>query len=276
MLMDSAEEDSQALLLATNPVKAFLNLRRGMTQQMSLLLNGDFTPPLLRRLEGEDQSAKKLDGQHSGRWYQRHAEQRRTKKVLASKTKIYIVLELVSGARELEKQLKQITKEKKEAVRAQDFGKDGSHYDQKIELRDETAAILAKGKEVSKAELLKLAMNELGPIVSESDIQHIVSYASYIYILCSSISFMKWKELSGEDITADGNGDKSMATRMDLICHSGESNGSCWRKVEKMESKEKREGNSDGEQEPISKLVSTRVYFCIYEATYNRLKVVFL
>ncbi|CAF1855110.1 unnamed protein product [Brassica oleracea] len=257
MLMDSAEEDSQALLLATNPVKAFLNLRRGMTQQMSLLLNGDFTPPLLRRLEGEDQSAKKLDGQHSGRWYQRHAEQRRTKKVLASKTKIYIVLELVSGeARELEKQLKQITKEKKEAVRAQDFGKDGSHYDQKIELRDETAAILAKGKEVSKAELLKLAMNELGPIVSESDIQHI-----------------KWKELSGEDITADGNGDKSMATRMDLICHSGESNGSCWRKVEKMESKEKREGNSDGEQEPISKLVSTRVYFCIYEATYNRLKV---
>lgn len=40
-----------------------------------------------------------------------------------------------------------------------------------------------------------------------------------------------------------------------------------------MESKEKREGNSDGEQEPISKLVSTRVYFCIYEATYNRLKV---
>ncbi|CAN7015238.1 unnamed protein product, partial [Brassica oleracea var. botrytis] len=240
-----------------NPVKAFLNLRRGMTQQMSLLLNGDFTPPLLRRLEGEDQSAKKLDGQHSGRWYQRHAEQRRTKKVLASKTKIYIVLELVSGeARELEKQLKQITKEKKEAVRAQDFGKDGYHYDQKIELRDETAAILAKGKEVSKAELLKLAMNELGPIVSESDIQHI-----------------KWKELSGEDITADGNGDKSMATRMDLICHSGESNGSCWRKVEKMESKEKREGNSDGEQEPISKLVSTRVYFCIYEATYNRLKV---
>ncbi|KAG2287088.1 hypothetical protein Bca52824_046692 [Brassica carinata] len=161
-----------------------------MTQQMSLLLNGDFTPPLLRRLEGEDQSAKKLDGQHSGRWYQRHAEQRRTKKVLASKTKIYIVLELVSGARELEKQLKQITKEKKEAVRAQDFGKDGYHYDQKIELRDETAAILAKGKEVSKAELLKLAMNELGPIVSESDIQHIVSYASYIYILCSSISFM--------------------------------------------------------------------------------------
>ncbi|WZZ52792.1 hypothetical protein YC2023_052899 [Brassica napus] len=53
-----------------------------MTQQMSLLLNGDFTPPLLRRLEGEDQSAKKLDGQHSGRWYQRHAEQRRTKKVI--------------------------------------------------------------------------------------------------------------------------------------------------------------------------------------------------
>ncbi|KAJ0238667.1 hypothetical protein HA466_0238430 [Hirschfeldia incana] len=60
-------------------------------------------------------------------------------------------------------------------------------------------------------------------------------------------------EISGEDITADCNSDRSMATRMDLICHIGESTGSCWSKVEKMESKEKREGDSDGEQEAISK-----------------------
>ncbi|KAF2565978.1 hypothetical protein F2Q68_00028147 [Brassica cretica] len=49
---------------------------RGMTQKISLMLNGDFLPPLLRRLryfEGEDQSDKKLDGQHRGSWSQRHA-----------------------------------------------------------------------------------------------------------------------------------------------------------------------------------------------------------
>ncbi|KAJ4910507.1 hypothetical protein Rs2_05128 [Raphanus sativus] len=76
-------------------------------------------------------------------------------------------------ARELEKQLRQITKEKNEAVRAQDFEKAGSHRDREIELRAEMAAVLAKGKEVSKAETE--AGEEGGPTVTESDIQHIVS-----------------------------------------------------------------------------------------------------
>ncbi|XP_013603838.1 PREDICTED: chaperone protein ClpC2, chloroplastic [Brassica oleracea var. oleracea] len=76
-------------------------------------------------------------------------------------------------ARELEKQLRQITKEKNEAVRGQDFEKAGSHRDREIELRAEIAAVLAKGKEVSKAETE--AGEEGGPTVTESDIQHIVS-----------------------------------------------------------------------------------------------------
>ncbi|ESQ45663.1 hypothetical protein EUTSA_v10010105mg [Eutrema salsugineum] len=75
-------------------------------------------------------------------------------------------------ARELEKQLRQITKEKNEAVRGQDFEKAGAHRDREIELRAEIAAVLAKGKEVSKAET---EAEEGGPTVTESDIQHIVS-----------------------------------------------------------------------------------------------------
>ncbi|KAF3495732.1 hypothetical protein DY000_02055580 [Brassica cretica] len=76
-------------------------------------------------------------------------------------------------ARELERQLRQITKEKNEAVRGQDFEKAGSHRDREIELRAEIAAVLAKGKEVNKAETE--AGEEGGPTVTESDIQHIVS-----------------------------------------------------------------------------------------------------
>lgn len=54
---------------------------------------------------------------------------------------------------------------------------------------------------------------------------------------------------------------------------SGASNGSCWNKVEKLESKEKRQGgNSYGEQEKFSKCVFTRVFF-FFEATYIKQKV---
>ena len=49
----------------------------------------------------------------------------------------------------------------------------GSHRDREIELRAEIAAVLAKGKEVNKAETE--AGEEGGPTVTESDIQHIVS-----------------------------------------------------------------------------------------------------
>ncbi|XP_010550758.1 PREDICTED: chaperone protein ClpC1, chloroplastic [Tarenaya hassleriana] len=75
-------------------------------------------------------------------------------------------------ARELEKELRQITKEKNEAVRGQDFEKAGSLRDREIELRAEISAVLAKGKEMSKAES---EAGDGGPVVTESDIQHIVA-----------------------------------------------------------------------------------------------------
>ncbi|XP_010472973.1 PREDICTED: chaperone protein ClpC1, chloroplastic-like [Camelina sativa] len=73
---------------------------------------------------------------------------------------------------ELEKELREITKEKNEAVRGQDFEKAGALRDREIELRAEVSAIQAKGKEMSKAES---ETGEEGPMVTESDIQHIVS-----------------------------------------------------------------------------------------------------
>ncbi|XP_010536587.1 PREDICTED: chaperone protein ClpC1, chloroplastic-like isoform X2 [Tarenaya hassleriana] len=75
-------------------------------------------------------------------------------------------------AKELEKELRQITKEKNEAVRGQDFEKAGTLRDREIELRAEVSAIQAKGKEMSKAES---ETGDGGPLVTESDIQHIVS-----------------------------------------------------------------------------------------------------
>ena len=59
-------------------------------------------------------------------------------------------------ARELEKELRQITKEKNEAVRGQDFEKAGTLRDREIELRAEVSPIQAKGKEMSKAESEKI------------------------------------------------------------------------------------------------------------------------
>ncbi|XP_065872605.1 chaperone protein ClpC, chloroplastic [Euphorbia lathyris] len=75
-------------------------------------------------------------------------------------------------ARELEKEVRQITKEKDEAVRSQDFEKAGELRDREMDLRAQIAAIVEKGKEMSKAET---EAGDEGPMVHESDIQHIVS-----------------------------------------------------------------------------------------------------
>ncbi|KAJ6410503.1 hypothetical protein OIU84_007281 [Salix udensis] len=75
-------------------------------------------------------------------------------------------------ARELEKEVRQITKEKDEAVRGQDFEKAGELRDREMDLRAQIAAIVEKGKEMSKAET---EAGDAGPTVTESDIQHIVS-----------------------------------------------------------------------------------------------------
>ncbi|KAJ6748329.1 ATP-DEPENDENT CLP PROTEASE ATP-BINDING SUBUNIT CLPA-like protein CD4B CHLOROPLASTIC [Salix purpurea] len=75
-------------------------------------------------------------------------------------------------ARELEKEVRQITKEKDEAVRSQDFEKAGELRDREMDLRAQIAAIVEKGKEMSKAET---EAGDVSPTVTESDIQHIVS-----------------------------------------------------------------------------------------------------
>ncbi|KAJ4961422.1 hypothetical protein NE237_021332 [Protea cynaroides] len=75
-------------------------------------------------------------------------------------------------ARELEKEVRQITKEKNEAVRSQDFEKAGELRDREMDLKTEIANIIDKGKERSKAER---EVSDVGPIVTEVDIQYIVS-----------------------------------------------------------------------------------------------------
>ncbi|CAI0548048.1 unnamed protein product [Linum tenue] len=75
-------------------------------------------------------------------------------------------------AKELEKEVRQIIKEKDEAVRNQDFEKAGELRDREMDLKAQISAIVEKGKEMSKAET---EAGDEGPIVNESDIQHIVS-----------------------------------------------------------------------------------------------------
>ncbi|GAB2238144.1 hypothetical protein Droror1_Dr00016046 [Drosera rotundifolia] len=80
--------------------------------------------------------------------------------------------QLPAEARELEKELRQITKEKNEAVRSQDFEKAGELQDREIDLKTQISAVVEKNKEVSKAET---EVGDGGPVVTEADIQHIVS-----------------------------------------------------------------------------------------------------
>ncbi|XP_022730349.1 ATP-dependent Clp protease ATP-binding subunit ClpA homolog CD4B, chloroplastic isoform X2 [Durio zibethinus] len=80
--------------------------------------------------------------------------------------------QLPEEAKELEKELRQITKSKNEAVRSQDFEKAGELRDREIELRAQITAIQEKDKEMNKAEA---EAGDGGPVVTEVDIQHIVS-----------------------------------------------------------------------------------------------------
>ncbi|XP_071734166.1 ATP-dependent Clp protease ATP-binding subunit ClpA homolog CD4B, chloroplastic-like [Rutidosis leptorrhynchoides] len=80
--------------------------------------------------------------------------------------------QLPEEARELEKDLRQITKEKNEAVRGQDFEKAGELRDREMDLKTQISALIDKNKEMSKAET---EAGEEGPTVTEMDIQHIVS-----------------------------------------------------------------------------------------------------
>ncbi|GJN27781.1 hypothetical protein PR202_gb15832 [Eleusine coracana subsp. coracana] len=74
--------------------------------------------------------------------------------------------QLPDEAKELDKELRQITKQKNEAVRGQDFEKTEKW------LKAQITAIIDKSKEMIKAET---ESGEVGPLVNEADIQHIVS-----------------------------------------------------------------------------------------------------
>ncbi|XP_066348749.1 chaperone protein ClpC1, chloroplastic-like isoform X2 [Miscanthus floridulus] len=80
--------------------------------------------------------------------------------------------QLPDEAKELDKELRQITKQKNEAVRGQDFEKAGELRDREMELKTQITAIIDKSKEMIKAET---ESGEVGPLVTEADIQHIVS-----------------------------------------------------------------------------------------------------
>ncbi|MBA0678505.1 hypothetical protein Goari_019847 [Gossypium aridum] len=84
----------------------------------------------------------------------------------------FLLVQLPEEAKELEKELRQITKSKNEAVRGQDFEKAGELRDREIELRAQITAIQEKDKEMNKAEA---EAGDGGPVVTEVDIQHIVS-----------------------------------------------------------------------------------------------------
>ncbi|KAK6127840.1 hypothetical protein DH2020_038409 [Rehmannia glutinosa] len=60
--------------------------------------------------------------------------------------------QLPEEARELEKELRQITKEKNEAVRGQDFEKAGELRDREMDLKAQISALIDKNKEMTKAE----------------------------------------------------------------------------------------------------------------------------
>ncbi|VAI57610.1 unnamed protein product [Triticum turgidum subsp. durum] len=82
------------------------------------------------------------------------------------------VSQLPDEAKELDKELRQVTKDKNEAVRGQDFEKAGELRDREMELKAQITAIIDKSKEMVKAES---ESGEVGPLVTEADIQHIVS-----------------------------------------------------------------------------------------------------
>merc|ERR1711904_182022 len=82
-------------------------------------------------------------------------------------------VQLPDEARELEKQMRALLKDKEAAVRTQDFEKAGQLRDQEVELKAQIQAITAGAKEETKAE--SESKEEIGPEVKEADIATIVS-----------------------------------------------------------------------------------------------------
>lgn len=84
---------------------------------------------------------------------------------------------LPEAARELDKELKALMKEKDAAVRGQDFEKAGQLRDREMELKTQIAAVTANSDETKKAEA---EAGGIGPVVTEEDIANIVSIWSGI------------------------------------------------------------------------------------------------
>lgn len=76
---------------------------------------------------------------------------------------------LPPAAKELDKELRQVLKEKDDAVRTQDFDRAGELRDREMELRSEIRAIAQNKTNASRSE------NEDSPVVTEEDIAHIVA-----------------------------------------------------------------------------------------------------
>ncbi|CAJ2676690.1 unnamed protein product [Trifolium pratense] len=80
--------------------------------------------------------------------------------------------QLPEEARGLEKEVRQIVKEKDEAVRNQEFEKAGELRDKEMDLKTQISALIEKNKEMNKAES---EAGDVGALVTEVDIQHIVA-----------------------------------------------------------------------------------------------------
>ena len=82
--------------------------------------------------------------------------------------------QLPDEAKELDRELRAVTKDKNEAVRNQDFEKAGDLRDKEMDLKARISAIVESSKEQSKAEV-EAAGGDVGPMVTESDIAHVVA-----------------------------------------------------------------------------------------------------
>jgi len=82
-------------------------------------------------------------------------------------------IQLPEEARDLDKELKQVTRDKDAAVRGQDFEKAGTLRDREMELKAKISAIVAGAKEASKADAE--SKEGAGPIVTDQDIANIVA-----------------------------------------------------------------------------------------------------
>mmetsp|Transcript_13777 Transcript_13777/g.34700 ORF Transcript_13777/g.34700 Transcript_13777/m.34700 type:complete len:800 (+) Transcript_13777:403-2802(+) len=81
--------------------------------------------------------------------------------------------QLPDEAKDLDKELRALLKEKDAAVRGQDFEKAGQLRDREMELKAQIEAITQKNKDETQAE--SEATGESGPVVTESDIANIVA-----------------------------------------------------------------------------------------------------